>query len=105
MDLRTFQLTVEGWINLNHLNVQISGVARVFNGSSLVWSASLIHCGSGVIPKPTKANFQSMLDLMKSLTLQNFSFYKLCSLTFIMGEAEEGRWQVQWHCAIDSDES
>lgn len=96
MDLQTFTLATEKWLNDNGLNLSLSGTARIFDGQQILWSASLIW-KEGKIPEPKDENYALAREEFQQLMLPGFTYSNIQLITFFMQPNTFGsRWQVAW---------
>lgn len=98
MDLHKFEELVKVWIQ-QFSNCALSGVARVTDGSKILWSASLAILAEGSFPAINPNNIESVRALIQQhpLSCSSLLLSKVYVVQFIMlPDLQQQRWQIQW---------
>lgn len=83
-------------------NLSLCGVAKIYNGHTFVWSASLAVGESGKFPAPSPANYPVARGLFQKMLLIGYTFKDLYSVEFTMQPDLSGvRWQATYSVITD----
>lgn len=95
MGLKEFERAIVS--ALKGTNLQLSGVAKVFNGHIFVYSASFSVSGEGKFPSPSDLNYIDARTEFQRFEVCGYRFHQLYFIQFIMQpDLESVRWQAQY---------